>query len=89
MSKPKARLAIFWPMVPRPKMPSFLPDTLGGCGMDSRHTPARHWMSSVRIPRTMPMSSPKAWSATQSSLVPAPLAVAMPRDFSSSSGRPS
>ena len=74
---------------PGRRCPGFLPETLGGCGIASRQTPARHWMSSWRMPRTMPISRPKAWSATQSSLVPAPLAVTMPRARSASIGRPS
>ena len=43
----------------------------------------------VRMWRMAPISRPKAWSATQSSLVPAPFASATPRARAASSATPS
>jgi hypothetical protein len=56
-----------------------LPETLGRSGSAVRQVPARVAASSCGTARTVASSSAKAWSATQLSLVPAPLATAMPR----------
>ena len=55
-----------------------VPTPLGGSGMSLRHTPWRVRRSSRTRPRTAAITSPKAWSATHWSLVPAPLLTAMP-----------
>ncbi len=81
MSKPAARRAILRPIAPKPSRPNRLPETLGCVGRSERQTPARQARSNCGMARTAASSSAIAWSATQSSFVPAPLATTTPRDL--------